>query len=91
MTNTPRTDAAEFPVMTWPTRDNPMVVRSTVAREIERELAETKAELAKWRELPDQVEKLIPCTNIPLSAAQVRTTAISQVLDILANLKGENQ
>jgi hypothetical protein len=34
---TPETDAAEFPVMTWPSRDHPMVVRSTLARKLETE------------------------------------------------------
>jgi|694.fasta_scaffold35019_18 hypothetical protein len=40
MSETPRTDNAEFPVMTWPERDNPMVVRSELSRQLERELAE---------------------------------------------------
>lgn len=34
---TPETDAAEFPVMTWPISDHPMVVRSTLARKLETE------------------------------------------------------
>ena len=33
---TPETDAAEFPVMTFPSRDNPLVVRSIIVRDIER-------------------------------------------------------
>lgn len=44
---TPETDSAEFPVMTWPSRDNPMVVRSTLARKLERERDEAREELAK--------------------------------------------
>lgn len=35
---TPETDAAEFPVMTFPSRDNPLVVRSIIVRDIERRL-----------------------------------------------------
>jgi hypothetical protein len=35
--STPETDAAEFPVMTWPKRDNPMVIRSTLARKLEKD------------------------------------------------------
>jgi hypothetical protein len=35
---TPETDAAEFPVMTFPSRDNPLVVRSIIVRNLERRL-----------------------------------------------------
>jgi hypothetical protein len=37
-TPTPETDAAEFPVMTFPSRDNPLVVRSIIVRNLERRL-----------------------------------------------------
>ncbi len=37
-TPTPKTDAAEFPVMTFPSRDNPLVVRSIIVRNLERRL-----------------------------------------------------
>ena len=33
---TPVTDASEFPVMTFPSRDNPLVVRSIIVRDLER-------------------------------------------------------
>ena len=33
---TPLTDTAEFPVMTFPSRDNPLVVRSVIVRDLER-------------------------------------------------------
>jgi chromosome segregation ATPase len=49
---------------------------------------ELRAELDRWRELPAKVEGLIPQTNIPLSAAVVRTTALNQVLDLIATVKG---
>ena len=49
------------------------------------------SELDRWRELPKQVEALISQTNIPLSAAIVRTTAINQVLDLIAEVKGGAQ
>jgi hypothetical protein len=45
-------------------------------------------QLDRWRELPAKVEGLIPQTNIPLSAAVVRTTALNQVLDLIAAVKG---
>lgn len=45
-------------------------------------------ELARWRELPAKIEGLMPQTNIPLSAAVVRTTALNQVLDLIAAAKG---
>jgi len=37
-TPTPDTDEHEFPCMTWPSRAHPMVVRSDLARKLEREL-----------------------------------------------------
>lgn len=43
--DTPETDAAEFPVMTWPSRDNPLVVRSTLARKLEMERDEARMSL----------------------------------------------
>ena len=36
--NTPETDAAEFPCMTWPSQEHPMVVKADYARKLEREL-----------------------------------------------------
>ncbi len=49
---------------------------------------ELRAELERWRELPAKVEGLISQTNIPLSAAVVRTTALNQVLDLISTAKG---
>jgi chorismate mutase len=37
-TLTPETDKHEFPCMTWPSQDHPMVVRAAFARKLEREL-----------------------------------------------------
>jgi hypothetical protein len=45
------------------------------------------AELERWRSLPAKVEALISQTNIPLSAAAVRTTAINQVLDLIDEIR----
>jgi hypothetical protein len=56
--------------------------------EVLEEMNSLKRELARWRELPAKVEGLIPQTNIPLSAAQVRTNALYQVLDFIAAVKG---
>jgi hypothetical protein len=56
-----------------------------------RELAQANSELAKWREIPQKLEKLIPCPNISLSAAQVRTTAILQMIDLIKTINQENQ
>jgi len=36
-TPTPETDKNEFPCMTWPSQDHPMVVRADFARKLERE------------------------------------------------------
>lgn len=58
------------------------------ATECRANLLRMKQELARWRELPAKVEGLIPQTNIPLSAAQVRTNALYQVLDFIATVKG---
>jgi serine protease inhibitor len=52
-------------------------------QDLERERDEAREELNQWRTLPQKVEDLIPQTNIPLSAAVVRTTAIYQVLDLI--------
>ena len=46
MTKTPETDAAEFPCMTWPSHDHPMVVRAEYARELKRERDEAREALA---------------------------------------------
>jgi hypothetical protein len=43
-TPTPRTAADEFPVMTWPGGDHPLVVRAEVARQLKRELAAANKE-----------------------------------------------
>jgi hypothetical protein len=48
--NTPETDAAEFPVLTWPSRDNPLVVRSTLARKLETQLYEARSEAIRWQD-----------------------------------------
>jgi len=45
MTDTPETNAAEFPCMTWPSQDHPMVVRSEVAERLERERDEAREQL----------------------------------------------
>lgn len=49
---TPETDAAEFPVMTWPSRDNPMVVRATLARKLETERDELAGYLCRNKTAP---------------------------------------
>jgi hypothetical protein len=48
--HTPETDAAEFPVLTWPSRDNPLVVRSTLARKLETQLYEARSEAIRWQD-----------------------------------------
>ena len=53
-TLTPETNAAEFPCMTWPSRDHPMVVRSEVAKKLERE--RDKARQA-WYEMQSSFER----------------------------------
>jgi hypothetical protein len=40
--NTPETDAAEFPCMTWPSQEHPMVVKADYARQLERERNEAR-------------------------------------------------
>ncbi len=49
MSDTPETDASEFPVMTWPSRDNPLVVRSTLARKLERERDAARLDRDAWK------------------------------------------
>jgi len=48
-TPTPDTDEHEFPCMTWPSADHPMVVRSEFARKLERERDEAREALAELR------------------------------------------
>ena len=48
MNDTPITDKHEFPVMTWNPQDNPLVVRSTIARQLERELSEAQRKTCEW-------------------------------------------
>lgn len=54
--DTPETDDAELPVMTWPSQDNPMVTRSTLTRKLERE---RNAE----RKLADQLANALTTTR----------------------------
>jgi len=48
-TPTPETDEHEFPCMTWPSRAHPMVVRSDLARKLERELAAVTEQRDEWK------------------------------------------
>jgi hypothetical protein len=49
-TPTPETDKHEFPCMTWPSRDHPMVVRVEFARKLERERDEAREQGNDMRE-----------------------------------------
>lgn len=60
---TPETDAAEFPVMTWPSRDNPLVVRSTLARKFETERDELAGYLCRIK-LPLPVRFVADLTDV---------------------------
>jgi hypothetical protein len=51
MTDTPETNAAEFPCMRWLSRDHPMGVRSEFAKRLERERDEARFDLDFRREL----------------------------------------
>jgi hypothetical protein len=51
MTDTPETNAAEFPCMRWLSRDDPMGVRSEFAKMLERERDEALFDLDFRREL----------------------------------------
>ena len=53
MNNTPETDAAEFPCMTWPSQEHPMVVKADYARKLERERDEARFDLDFRRRLGD--------------------------------------
>ena len=53
MNNTPETDAAEFPCMTWPSQEHPMVVKADYARTLERERDEARFDLDFRRRLGD--------------------------------------
>jgi hypothetical protein len=56
---TPETDAAEFPVMTWSGRDHPLVVRSELARRLERERDDLLTRLtAMEHRMPDELARL---------------------------------
>jgi len=50
-TPTPETDKHEFPCMTWPSCDHPMVVRSDFARKLERERDEAREAADKWEKI----------------------------------------
>jgi len=58
-TPTPETDEHEFPCMTWPSRAHPMVVRSDLARKLERERDEARFDLDFRRRLGDLQNKTI--------------------------------
>lgn len=60
---TPETDAGEFPVMTWPSRENPLVVRSTLARKLETERDELAGYLCRIK-LPLPISFLTRLTDL---------------------------
>jgi len=57
MTDTPETNAAEFPCMRWLSRDHPMGVRSSLAKRLERERDELKLDLADMTKQRDRLAK----------------------------------
>jgi chromosome segregation ATPase len=71
MNNTPMTieDSDEFPVMTFPSGDHPLVVRAEVARQLKRELREWEM-LRSWGGTPAHVEAFIRGQQDRIHAAQ---------------------
>lgn len=59
MSNTPETDAAEFPCMTWPSQEHPMVVRSDHARKLEHERDEARGQRDRLAEVIQAASVLI--------------------------------
>jgi hypothetical protein len=57
-TPTPETDKHEFPCMTWPSQDHPMVVRADFARRLERERDEVRFDL-DFRRRREKIHKEI--------------------------------
>ena len=74
---TPETDAAEFPVMTWPSRDNPLVVRSTLARKLETERDELRAKYAMHHAEAEKLTKVIRAATVLIAAKGRHNTMLA--------------
>jgi len=59
MTDTPETNAAEFPCMRWLSRDHPMGVRSEFAKRLERERDEALEQLTAVTEQRDRLATIL--------------------------------
>ena len=57
--STPETDAAEFPCMTWPSQEHPMVVKADYARKLERERDEARGQRDEWKSKFIQQNKVL--------------------------------
>ena len=73
MSDTPRTDEAEFPVFTWPPKANPMVVLSEVSKQLERELAEAREQRDR---LAEALESFLSQTVAPVAPLREALAAV---------------
>lgn len=59
LTDTPETNAAEFPCMRWLSREHPMGVRSELAKRLERERDEAREQLTAVTEQRDRLATIL--------------------------------
>jgi phage terminase Nu1 subunit (DNA packaging protein) len=76
-TPTPDTDEHEFPCMTWPSQDHPMVVRADFARKLERERDEA-------REYADKLAEGLPDGMLPKDVEVLREANLGLATNIAA-------
>ena len=70
MTDTPETNAAEFPCMRWLSRDHPMGVRSELAKRLERERYEAREQLTAVTEQRDRLAEALRSIKNELGVPQ---------------------
>lgn len=74
---TPETDEAEFPCMTWPSQEHPLVVRAEYAHRLEREL--TKA-----NEYADKLAAGLPDGMLPKDVEVLREANLGLAVELTA-------
>jgi uncharacterized protein YlxW (UPF0749 family) len=83
MSDTPETDAAEFPCMTWPPQDYPMVVRSKVAKKLERERDKARAQRDRLAEEVAQLKSQLIKVPEEMEARRMREHACAMNRDMM--------
>jgi hypothetical protein len=80
MTDTPETNAAEFPCMRWLSRDDPMGVRSSLAKRLERERDEAREKIEFSREWSAAIADIADDLRSELAAVTEQRDRLAEAL-----------